>query len=336
MFFTTKRRPIALEVLEDRLTPTGLGLGLTLPQVPALLGPLAGLTSSEGHSTLSLSFSLQLPSAGHDGPSLGVDIDILPLRAGVGTGSGLLLLVVELDLPALPPVSLQTGVGSGGSLLSVGVKVDPPAPPAGSGHDLGDILPPVSVPAVTPPAKGGVTVITPPSAVNPASPAPPAGAVFAPVAFQTPLLGEGFRTNLGANGSETRASSRAGANDNSIGATQVLAGGPMSIESFLPPRRQESAAAPATAYSDSDEMTDDLFSLRDGALLEDFGTTIGESDSASEGMISEPAQAESDGAMSLWLLGILAGCAAGSALLNRRMAQAVESPDVDLCAIPVR
>ena len=98
---------------------------------------------------------------------------------------------------------------------------------------------------------------------------------------------------------------------------------------------QESADSPAAAYSDSAELTDDLFSLRDGALLEDFGTTIGEGDSAREVMTSEPAQTERDSAMSLWLLGILAGCAAGSALLNRRMAQAVESPDVDLCSIPV-
>ena len=325
MFTTSMRRPIALEALEDRLTPTGLGLELTLPQLPAL----AGLTSSDGHSALSL--SIQLPSAGHAGLSLGVDIG-LPIHVGAGTGSGLLSRCAELDLPALPPVSLSAGVGSGGSLLSVGVKADPPAPPTGSGQDLGGLLPPVSIPVVTPPAKGGVPVIPLQSPANPAPPTPPAATAPAPVVFQTTLFGEGFRTNLAPNVIEPRAGPQAGSN---LGATQLLAGGLTSIESFLPPRRQESADSPTTMYSDSDEMTDDLFSLRDGALLEDFGTTIGEGDSAREAMTTEATPGESDGAMSLWLLGILAGCAAGSAVLNRRMAQAVESPDVDLCSIPV-
>ena len=327
MFSTSPRRSIALEILEDRLTPAGLGLGLTLPQLPLL----TALTNTEGHS----SSSLPLFTAGHPGSSLGVDAWLISLHGSVGTASGLLSFGLKLYVPALPHVSLQTVVGSSGSLLSGGVRVDPLAPPPESSLDRDGHLPP-TVSTDTPPVNGEVSVVLSPSPANlapPTSPASLAPAGVAPVlvVFPTTLLGEGFRTNLTPNVFEALARSK----DAPFGETHFLAENLNSIELSLPTRQQETAVSPA-AYSSTDEMTDELFSLRDGALLENFGTAIGEGDSLDESLNLELHHGESDSAMSLWLLGILAGCVAGSAWLNRRKSPVALTPNLDPYSIPGR
>ena len=320
MFSTSPRRSIALEILEDRLTPAGLGLGLTLPQLPLL----TALTNTEGH--------LPLPAAGQPGSSLGVGAGIPSPRASAGTGSGLLSLGLKLHVPALPRVSFQADVGPSGSLLSGGVRVDPPAPPPESSLDMdGHLPPPVSTD--TPPVDGEVSVVPSPSPASLVSPASPAPAEVAPVlvAFPTTLLGEGFRTNLTPNVFEVPARSK----DAPFGGTPPFAEKLTSVELSLPTRQQETAVSPA-AYSSTDDMTDELFSLRDGALLENFGTAIGEADSVDESLNLELHHGESDSALSLWLLGILAGCVVGSAWLNRRKPSVALTPDLDPYSIPGR
>ena len=183
---------------------------------------------------------------------------------------------------------------------------------------------------------GEVSVVPSPSPASlapPTSPASLAPAGVAPVlvAFPTILLGEGFRTNLTPNVFGALARSK----DAPFGETHFLAENLNSIELSLPTRQQETAVSPA-AYSSTDEMTDELFSLRDGALLENFGTAIGEADSVDESLNLELHHGERDSALSLWLLGILAGCVAGSAWLNRRKPQVALTPNLDPYSIPGR
>jgi hypothetical protein len=328
MYSSAPRRTLSLEPLEYRIAPAGVGLSLP--------GPLAELTSQVGLVLPAL--SLTLPSQGHSGLSLGLDVGILALHAGLGSGGGLLSLGLKLDLPVLPPLALQAGVGSPQGLVSVGVVVDPPALPPVPGVDPGAVSPPANVPpVVTPPAN--VPPVSPHSPPASLSPAPTTGGpssslapLFVAAPRATTPTGVAFATDFVVTGL-----------GEPVGTGEAPSATPLHSPAFndltfasfsaFPP--QPNAAPSPRAESGGDDFEEELFRLRDGQLLQDFGTALGAEDAA---LLSAPTddafQGESDNAMALWLVGVLAGCVAGSAWLTRRREEAAPE-EADPSLIPL-
>jgi hypothetical protein len=300
------RRTLSLETLENRITPTLLGL--TLP------GPLGDLVGQVGLQLPAI--SLTLPSLGHSGLGLSVDAGILSLQTGVGGGGGLLSVGVA------PP--------------SGGVGIDPPAFPQGPGPGIVAVVPPTNVSVGTPPlpqqsipptlltlpppvAPRAAAIPLPVVAVPPAAPADKAEAVSVPeVSVFLPALAVGTVA------------------DSSSTLPRSAVVDVPTFESFLLPRRQEVADQSPRGGIADDDLAEELFGLRAGRLLEDFGTAIAADEAvvATAEANNEQAHDESDGATALWLVGVLAGFGAGAAWLNRRGEGAATPVDADPCLNP--
>ena len=285
----------------------------------------------ESRELLPARHRITLPSQGHFALGLGEGVGLLSLRTGVGTGGSLLSLGVNLDPPAFPPPSGRAAAGSPDGLLSPGVRADPPALPPGAAG-IGGALPPVNVSVVTP---------LPPHSAPPTLPTLPlpggSGAAVFPLPVVTAHPIAPVEAASAPDASEIHPALVAGSgNDFSSPIPPSATINDLTFESFLPPRKREVAGQSPRGEIAGDELIDELFDLRGGRLLEDFGTAIAQdravvADSSTNG---EPVQGESDGAIALWLVGVLAGCVASAAWLNRRGEEATNPVDADPCLNP--
>ena len=323
------RRILSLETLETRITPTGLGT--TPPEPPA------GLPSHEALPLLGI--SLALPSAGR--PGLGLDVG--PLSLGVGGGSGGLL-------------SLGIGGGSGGGLLSLGMGdgtgsqspgsqgfLSPPSS-QGAGGIGGGVLTPSNLPLVTTnaPPVAPQAVVPPPSSTPPSlppTPVPGASVVaslspFVPFRPATPVevapaAGVPNNTNAVPEPAIVTVETISSTLPRSASVNDLV------FESFSSPRKPEAVAPPPRGEVADDRLADELFRLREGKLLEDFGAAFAGNDAFAVALRNiVPEQGESDSAMALWLVGLVAGCVAGAAWLNRREEQEADPLDAEPFANP--
>lgn len=304
------RRTLSLESLESRITPTGLELSLP--------GPLVELTSQVG---------LTSPTPGPSGLGLGVDAGILSLHGSLGTGEALLSLGLKLDLPLLPSVGLQSNVGSPQGLLFVGVEVGPPALPPVPGVDPGRVLPPVNVTVVTPPA---LTHLLPPVS----TPGAPASGIVPPPVAASPTTPAGVAAvpDIGV----TNLEQPTGPGDDSSAPTlHSPTFNDLTFASFSALALQQNAGPSLRAEAGTEDIEEQLFRLRDGKLLEDFGTAMATEDAVVSSANVDASQGEIDNAMSLWLLGVLAGCAAGSAWMTTRREEEADPADANPSLIPL-
>jgi hypothetical protein len=318
MPYLKPRRTLSLETLEYRITPTVLGL--TLP------APLAGLTS-QVVGLVSPIVSASPPSQGQSGLGLGVNVGILSLQAGVGSGGSLLSLGGTVDAPLVSPLAVQTTVGSPQGLISAGVEPAGVLPPAnvttGTLPVSTPVLPPVSVPGVPASAIAPLPV----TALQPAT----AGGAAATSAA-TGVVGDASSLGIGVTGPAAPTTPRS----DSSATLHSPQFNDQTFTSFSALRAQPKADATPRA-EEGDDLEDELFSMRDGQLLEDFGAAMGAQDAApaSDGM-NEASQEESDGAVSPWLVGLFAGCVAGSAwLLTRRQEEGTTPEEPDPRLIPL-
>ena len=266
--------------------------------------------------------SLTLPSQGHPGSSHSVDAGILSLREGVGSGEGLLSLGVKPDLPLLAPVAFKAAVGSPQGLVSV----DPPALPPVLGVDPGGVLPPVNVPPVfsslLPPILPAVSTPGGSSSVI----VPPAAAAPQPATLTAPALA------IGVTGLEGPVVTGDNSSPTALHSPQF---NDLTFASFSALPSEPNAGPSLRAESGGDDLEEELFSLRDGRLLEDFGTAMADDAALLSAPSDDASQAEGENATALWLVGLLAGCAAGSAWLSARREREADPVDANPSLIPL-